>query len=133
MLRVAGHSEEARKSDLQARDGFIETYGELHPFTLAVNINYAADLAACGELAAAIRVGQETLTNCQSTLGADHPDTLMAAANLAIDEAASGNHAKADRLRADALRRYSETLTAEHAEARTAVQGIRLTAEIEPY
>jgi tetratricopeptide (TPR) repeat protein len=132
-LRVAGHSEEARRSDLQARDGFIETYGDLHPFTLAVNINYAADLAACGELAAAIRVGQQTLTNCQSTLGADHPDTLMAAANLAIDEAASGNHAKADRLRADALRRYSETLTAEHPEARAAVQGIRLTAEIEPY
>jgi tetratricopeptide (TPR) repeat protein len=133
VLRVAGHSEEARRSDLQARDGFIETYGDLHPFTLAVNINYAADLAACGELAAAIRVGQETLNNCQGTLGSDHPDTLMAAANLAIDEAASGNHAKADRLRADALRRYSETLTAEHPEARAAVQGIRLTAEIEPY
>ena len=133
VLRAAGHSEEARRADLQARDGFIETYGDLHPFTLAVNINYASDLAACGELAAAIRVGQETLTNCQSTLGADHPDTLMAAANLAIDEAASGNHAKADRLRADALRRYSETLTAEHPEAKAAMEGIRLTAEIEPY
>ena len=133
VLRVIGHQEEARRYDEQARDGFIETYGDRHPFTLAVNINYAADLAACGELAAAIRVGQETLTSCRSTLGADHPDTLMAAANLAIDEAASRNQAKADRLLADALRRYSETLTAEHPEARAAAQGIRLTAEIEPY
>jgi tetratricopeptide (TPR) repeat protein len=133
VLRVAGHAEEARRYDLQAREGFIETYGDLHPLTLAVNINYAADLAACGELAAAIRVGQETLANCRSTLGAEHPDTLMAAANLAIDEAASGNQAKADRLRAEALRRYEETLTAEHPEARAAAQGIRITAEIEPY
>jgi hypothetical protein len=133
VLRVAGHEEEARRSDLQAREGFIETYGDLHPFTLAVNINYAADLAACGELAAAIRVGQETLANCRNTLGADHPDTLMAAANLAIDEAAAGNQAKADRLLAEALRRYVETLTAEHPEARAAAQGVRITAEIEPY
>lgn len=133
VLRVSGHPEEARRYDLQAREGFIETYGEPHPFTLAVNINYAADLAACGELAAAIRVGQETLVNCRNTLGADHPDTLMAAANLAIDEAASGNGPEADRLLADALRRYEETLTAEHPEARAAAQRIRLTAEIEPY
>ena len=133
VLRVSGHPEEARRYDLQAREGFIETYGDLHPFTVAVNINYAADLAACGELAAAIRMGQETLANCRNILGAEHPDTLMAAANLAIDEAASGNQAAADQLLADALRRYEETLTTEHPEARAAAQRIRLTAEIEPY
>ena len=133
VLRVNGRAEEARRYDLQAREGFIETYGDLHPFTLAVNINYAADLAACGDLAAAIRVGQETMANCRSTLGASHPDTLMAVANLSIDEEASGNQQVADQLLADALRRYEETLTAEHPEARAAAQRIRITAEIEPY
>jgi tetratricopeptide (TPR) repeat protein len=133
VLRVTGNPEEARRYDLQARDGLIETYGDLHPFTLAAGINYAADLAACGDLAAAIRVGQETLANCQSTLGEDHPDTLMAQANLAMDVAASGNQARADQLREDALRRYEQTLTTEHPEARAAAQGARLTAEIEPY
>ena len=133
VLRVNGRAEEARRYDLQARDGFIETYGDLHPFTLAVNINYAADLAACGDLAAAIRVGQETMANCRTTFGAGHPDTLMAVANLSIDEEASGNRQVVDQLLADALRRYEETLTAEHPEARAAAQRIRITAEIEPY
>jgi len=81
----------------------------------------------------AIRVGEETLANCQSTLGEDHPDTLMAAANLAMDIAASGSQARADRLLDDALRRYAQTLTTEHPEARAAAQGIRITAELEPY
>ena len=108
-------------------------YGYQHPFTLAASINYASDLAACGELAEAIRIGQETLANCRSTLGPDHPDTLMAAVNLAIDVAASGGQARAQRLREDALRRYAETLTMEHPEAQAAQLGTRLTAEIEPY
>lgn len=133
VLRAAGRPEEARQYDLEARDGLIGTYGDLHPFSLAAGINYAADLAACGELAAAIRVGQATLAHCQSSLGQDHPDTLMATANLAIDEAASGNQAEADRLLGDVLRRYEETLTSEHPEARAAAQRTRLTAEIEPY
>ena len=71
-------------------------------------INYASDLAACGDLAAAIRVGQETLARCRGSLGEDHPVTLMAAANLALDEAASGNQAAADELLADVLHRYAE-------------------------
>ena len=120
--------------DRQARDGLIDTYGDQHPFTLAANINYASDLAACGDLAAAIRVGQETLAKCRGSLGEDHPDTLMAAANLAIDEAASGN--QADGRAAAAPTRCAgtrDTLTTEHPEARAALQGTRLTAEIEPY
>jgi hypothetical protein len=133
VLRATGHEDEARRCDLQARDGFIQTYGDLHPFTLATNINYASDLAACGDLAAAIRIGQETLVNCRDTLGQDHPDTLMAAANLAIDDAAAGNQARARRLLEDALERYEQTLTLEHPESRAAAQQTRLTAEIEPY
>jgi tetratricopeptide (TPR) repeat protein len=135
VLRAAGRPDEARRYDLEARDGLIGDYGDLHPFTLAASINYAADLAACGELAEAIRVGQATLANCRSSssLGEDHPDTLMAAANLAIDEAASGDQAGADRRLADVLRRYEATLTTEHPEARAAAQRTRLTAEIEPY
>jgi tetratricopeptide (TPR) repeat protein len=133
VLRAAGRPEEARRYDLEARDGLIGTYGDLHPFSLAAGINYAADLAACGELASAIRVGQATLANCGTSLGEDHPDTLMAAANLAIDVAASENQAEADELLANVLRRYEATLTAEHPEARAAAQRTRLTAEIEPY
>ena len=133
VLRAAGRPKEARPYDLQARDAFIVTYGELHPFTLAAGINYATDLAACGDLAEAIRIGQDTVANSRSTLGPDHPDTLMAKVNLAIDVEASGGQERAERLRGDALGRYAETLTMEHPEARAAQQGTRLTAEIEPY
>ncbi len=133
VLRLNGQAEEARRYDRQARDGLIEAYEDLHPFTLAASVNYVSDLAACGELAEAIRLGRDTLTKYRSVLGADHPDTLMAAANLAMDEAAAGNHAEADRLLADVLSRYEQTLTAEHPEARAAAQQVRLTAEIEPY
>jgi Tetratricopeptide repeat len=105
--------------------------GDQHPFTLAASINYATDLVACGDLAEAIRIGQDTLANCRGTLGPDHPDSLMAAVNLAIDVAASGNQDQADRLLEDASRRYAETLTTEHPEARAV--GARLIAEIEPY
>ena len=45
--------------------GFIRIYGERHPFTLAANINYASDLAACGRLGEAIQLGQETLDKCR--------------------------------------------------------------------
>ncbi len=133
VVRSAGRPGEARLLDLQARDGLIDTYGDMHPFTLQTGINYASDLAVCGDLAAAIRIGRETLGRCRDSLGQSHPDTLMAAVNLAIDEAASGNQEKADRLRADALRRYADTLTTEHPEARAAERQTRLTAEIEPY
>ena len=133
VLRAAGQSEEARRYDVQARDGLINAYGDTHPFSLQAGINYASDLAACGDLATALRVGHETLARCKISLSDDHPDTLMAAVNLAIDEAASGNQARAGRLHAEALRQYEQTLTTEHPEARAAAQWTRITAEIEPY
>jgi tetratricopeptide (TPR) repeat protein len=133
VLRLSGKADEARRYDLRAKAGLISLYGDLHPFTLAVGINYATDLSLRGELAAAVSMGRATYTSCHDTLGADHPDTLMAAANLAMDEASAGNQAEAERLLADVLSRYERTLTAEHPEARAAAQGIRLTAEIEPY
>jgi hypothetical protein len=134
VLRAAGRPEEARQYDLQARDGLIRTYGDRHPFTLAAGINYAADLAACDDLAEAIRIGKDSLAKCRNTLGENHPSTLMAGANLAIDEAASGNHAEADQLLSEVLRGYQQTtLTAEHPEVRAAALRTRLTAEIEPY
>ena len=40
VLRAAGRPKEGKTNDLQARDAFIVTYGELHPFTLAAGINY---------------------------------------------------------------------------------------------
>lgn len=132
VLRANGRAEEAQRYDLQAREGFIDTYGDAHPLTLQASVNYAADLAACDELPAAIRLGRDTLARCRTSLGEDHPDTLMAASNLAIDEAAAGNRTRADRLLADVLGRYSQTLTAEHPQALAASRRIRLTAEIEP-
>jgi tetratricopeptide (TPR) repeat protein len=131
--RVSGQPEEARRYDRQARDGLVDAYGDVHPFTLEAAINYASDQAACGDLAAAIRGGQETLARCRNSLGENHPVTLMAAANLALDEAASGNEAMARELFTDAMRRYAGTLTTEHPEARAAQARTRLTAEIEPY
>jgi Tetratricopeptide repeat len=131
VLRADGRPEEARKFDLQAWDGLIETYGDSHPFTLAAGINYASDLAACGELAEAIRIGQATLAKCRRSLHEHHPDTLIAASNLALDQAASGDQDESDRLLADVLRTYEETLTAEHPAARAAAQRIRITAEID--
>jgi hypothetical protein len=135
VLRADGRPEEARKYDLQARGGLVEAYGDSHLFTLAAAINYASDLAGCADLAAAIRIGQDTLAKCRSSLGETHPDTLAAASNLAIDLAASGDQAEADRLLADLLCKYDETLTAEHPAARAAARRDRITAEIElsPY
>ena len=108
-------------------------YGDLHPFSLSASINYASDLAACDELAAAIRNGQAALDKCRDSLGLDHPDTLIAASNLALDRAAAGDRAGADRLLADVLGKYEKTLTAEHPAAREAAQRTRITAEIELY
>ena len=133
VLRARGQPDEARRYDLQAREGLVDAYGDVHPFALQASINYAADLAECGDLAGAIRLGRDSLAKCRISLGDDHPDTLMAAANLGIDEAAAGNEARADRLLADALRRYATTLTADHPAARAAARRTRLTAEIEPY
>jgi tetratricopeptide (TPR) repeat protein len=133
VLREAGRIEEARRYDVQAREGLIETYGELHPFTLAAGINYVSDLAAVGDLAEAIRVGQEILRHSRGVLGENHPDTLVAEANLAADLAASGALKEADSLWGDVLSRYEQTLTLEHPDARAAAQQVRLTAEIEPF
>jgi tetratricopeptide (TPR) repeat protein len=133
VLRARGRPEEARHYDLQALDVLIAVYGDLHPFTLAASTNYATDLALCGELAEAIRIGQDCLASSRRTLGPDHPDTLITAVNLASDVGAAGDQTRAERLREDALRRYKETLTMEHPEAQAAAQGVRLTAEIEPF
>lgn len=133
VLRVANHPDEARAYDEQARRGLIRIYGDLHPFTLATNINYASDLAGGGKLGEAIHVGHETLAKCRQSLGDNHPDTLIAEANLSVDEATAGNQAHAEQRLADVLRRYEETLTLEHPEARAASNWTRLTAEIEPY
>jgi tetratricopeptide (TPR) repeat protein len=133
VLREGGRPEEARKYDLKARDALIRAYGDLHFFSLSASINYASDLAACDELAAAIRNGQAALDKCRDSLGPDHPDTLIAASNLALDRAAAGDRAEADRLLADVLRKYEKTLTAEHPVARAAAQRTRITAEIELY
>jgi tetratricopeptide (TPR) repeat protein len=133
VLRVANRPDEALTYDDQARKGLIRIYGDLHPFALAANINYAADLAARAKLGEAIQVGHETLAKYRQSLGDDHPDTLMAGANLSVDEAAAGNQAEAEQRLADVLRRYANTLTLEHPEARAAANWTRLTGEIEPY
>ena len=133
VLRMGERPEEALSYDEQARKGLIRIYGDRHPFTLAANINYAADLAMCGRLGEAIQLGYETLDMCRRSLGEDHPDTLIAAANLAIDEASAGDQVSSDQRLKDVLRRYEGALMLEHPEARAAREGVRLTAEIDPY
>jgi hypothetical protein len=133
VLRVSQRPAEALPYDTQARNGLLRIYGDLHPFTLSANINYAADLAACGRLGEALQVGHETLARCRRSLGEDHPVTLMAAANLSLDEAAVGDQVGGDQRLADALRLYEQTLTLEHPVVRAAARRNRLIAEIEPY
>ena len=67
VLRVAGRPTRRCPHDEQARKGFIRIHGDRHPFTLAANINYASDLAACGRLGEAIQLGQETLDQCRQS------------------------------------------------------------------
>jgi tetratricopeptide (TPR) repeat protein len=133
VLRVSGRPADALPYDEQARKGLLRIYGDLHPFTLSANINYAADLAACGRLGEALQVGHETFVKCRESLGEDHPDTLMAEANFAIDEAAAGDQAAADQRLTEVLGRYEQTLTMEHPAARAAAERNRLVAEIEPF
>jgi tetratricopeptide (TPR) repeat protein len=133
VLRLGEHQDEALLYDEQARRGLIRIYGDRHPYTLVADINVAADLVAHGRLGEAIQLGRETLDKCLHVLGGNHPDTLMAQANLSFDEAAAGDQLNSDQRRRDVLRRYEETLTLEHPEARAARDGVRLTAEIDPY
>jgi tetratricopeptide (TPR) repeat protein len=133
VLRRAGHADDALRYDDEARNGLIRIHGDMHPFRLSANINYASDLAACDKLGKAIQLGRETLGDCQFLLGPDHPDTLMAAANLSCDEAAAGDETSAERHLVEALRGYERTLTLEHPAARAAAERTRLTAEIEPF
>jgi tetratricopeptide (TPR) repeat protein len=133
ILRVSNRPGPALTYDDQARKGLIRIHGDSHPFTLSANINYASDLAACGRLAEAIQLGQNTFEKCRYGLGEDHPDTLMAAANLSGDETAAGEVFSGARRLAWTMDRYERTLTLEHPEARAAAQRARLTAEIEPY
>ena len=133
VLRMAGRPDLALPHDDQARRGLIKIHGDRHLFTLAANINYASDLAACGRLGEAIDLGRKTLDNCRLYLAEDHPDTLMAAANLSSDEVAAGDEDSGQRRIAEVLRGYERALTLEHPEARAAAQRTRLTAEIEPY
>jgi tetratricopeptide (TPR) repeat protein len=133
VLRAASRPERALPYDEQARKGLIRIHGYRHPFTLAANINYASDLAGCGDQGSAIQLGKETLDRCRLYLGDDHPDTLMAASNLAGDEMAGSEQSDGERRLDDTLRRYERTLTLEHPEARAAAARTRLTAEIEPY
>ncbi len=132
VLRARGRPDDALDLDEQARNLLRRLYGDQHPSTLAASINYASDIAACGDPASAMHFGYVLYRQCLDVLGEIHPDTLMAAANLAIDEAAVGKRAEAIQRRADVLRRYEETtLTLEHPEVRAAQKGDRLTAEIE--
>jgi hypothetical protein len=138
VLRMNEHPDEALEHDDKARRGLVKIHGDRHLFTLAANINYASDLAACGQLGDAITLGRKTFETSLSYLGPDHPDTLMVAANLSRDEIAAGEEGDKDnptgeRRLAGVLRGYERTLTLEHPEARAAAQGTRLTAEIEPY
>jgi hypothetical protein len=60
--------QEALRTDSQGWRGLAAEYGDLHPLTLEAGINYASDLAACGDLPGAIQIGQETLAKCRVSL-----------------------------------------------------------------
>lgn len=131
-LRSGGNIADALTHDRQAMNGLLGIYGDRHPFTLTACVNYATDLARCGRLGEAVQLGRETLEKYLQSLGDSHPDTLIAVVNLALDESAAGYEESAERRLSDAIAKYDATLTLEHPEARSAMQHVRLTGEIEP-
>ncbi|MGA5898600.1 FxSxx-COOH system tetratricopeptide repeat protein [Streptomyces venetus] len=125
--------EEARILDEGAVQGLSEVFGPEHPFTLQATANLASDLAAVGDTAGALELGERCYEAGGRVLGEKHPDTLAMGANLSLDRRATGDTRRAEDLRADVLRRYEEVLSVEHPVTRIAQQRGRISIDIEPY
>ena len=69
--------------------------GPDHPNTLTSRNNLAAAYRSAGDLARAIPLYEQTLTDAERVLGPDHPDTLSSRNNLAYAYWHQGRQAEA--------------------------------------
>lgn len=122
----------AADHDRRTLDRFREVLGERHPYTLACATNVASDLHAAGDLATAVRLGEETLELSTLVRGADHPYTLACATNLAMDLRDTGDRARSLELEESTVERYTRTLGQDHPETTAALARTRLDCDIEP-
>ncbi|MFC1411801.1 FxSxx-COOH system tetratricopeptide repeat protein [Streptacidiphilus sp. N1-12] len=133
VLRRRNRPEDARAKDQEAVQGLADIFGAEHPLTLQATANLVSDLAAVGDLGAALELGEALYERSRRSLGENHPDTLAVGANLSLDRRASGRPAAAAELRADVMLRYQEALSPQHPVVRIVQQHGRVDVDIEPF
>ena len=84
-LRELGHYRKARESSEAALHRAGEAVGERSDLALTLRNAVGADLRACGEFAAALRLDEETWHLHEEEFGPDHPRTLRSMSDLASD------------------------------------------------
>lgn len=119
-LNRRGEPEQALPLRRRAHDLCSELLSDVHPHTLVVANNLAADLRGVGEHAAARALDERTLADRRRLLGDDHPDTLVSAVNLAHGLWELGERGEARRLSQDALDRSTRVLGPDHPTTRVA-------------
>jgi tetratricopeptide (TPR) repeat protein len=111
-LRALGRYDEARELTLSAMSQLRldPSYGENHPYTLAMTSSQAADLRIAGDYPRALRIDRETFQRCLVTFRPeDHQRTTMSGHNLAISLRFSGAFRDAEEQDRTALRRHQDT------------------------
>ncbi|HRY10866.1 MAG TPA: tetratricopeptide repeat-containing protein, partial [Candidatus Nanopelagicales bacterium] len=93
-LAELGRREDALAPAEEAVD-LRRVLGPDHPDTLASRNNLAGAYESAGDLARAIPLYQQTLTDRERVLGPDHPDTLTSRNNLAGAYESAGDLARA--------------------------------------
>ena len=88
--------------------------GPDHPYAIIATINLASDLAALGEIEAAVALDQDAVERGNRVLGVDHPTVLAAAFNLSLDLRAAGRYEEAEPYHGPTLERYRRVLGEAH-------------------
>ncbi|MEV4133205.1 FxSxx-COOH system tetratricopeptide repeat protein [Dactylosporangium sp. NPDC049742] len=107
-LRAGGRYEQAAELTRAAMSQLRvdPSYGEAHPYTLAMAESRAADLRISGDYQRARDIDEETLERCEETVGDDHPRTTMSRHNLAVTLRLIGDFPAAEALDRTALRQH---------------------------
>ncbi|MFJ6676564.1 FxSxx-COOH system tetratricopeptide repeat protein [Actinosynnema sp. NPDC091369] len=113
-LNRRGEPEQALPLRRRAHDLCRELLSDVHPHTLVVANNLAADLRGVGAHAEARALDEQTLADRRRLLGDDHPDTLVSAVNLVHGLRELGERAEATRLGLDTLDRSVRALGPDH-------------------
>ncbi|MGH6655781.1 MAG: FxSxx-COOH system tetratricopeptide repeat protein, partial [Actinocrinis sp.] len=116
----------------RAHDGFVDSVGENHPYSLCAALNLANVLAARGELDEAERLERFALAGLIQRFGPMHPDGVIARSNLSITLAAAGREEEARLEREQAVTAIRERLGAEHPNSVAVRGGLRVNRDLEP-